>query len=496
MKRCRVRRLSWRALLLCAGATMTIAATAMGDSKSTDAAPVPRDQFAYTMHLTVSAGVPVHRVVVPLEVYRHTAHADLADLRVLNGAGEIVPYAVRGVSSGSERKQEAIRLPLYPLRGDAARATQALRLTIRTEGAAIDVRGAAQEPGSVPVSGYLLDAREISSSITALTLDWTEGTAGFSAGVLVETSEDLADWHTLLVSAPLVDLRYGADHLVQRRVELVAIHPKFLRLRWNTVPGPVEITGVLADRATSHVETAREELAIPGTASRTQAGEYVFDLDAHPPVDRFNLRLPQLNTVAQVEVLTRADDRRDRADAQKSENPWYSLWQGTVYRLQAQNGENGEISNPLIDIPTTSRRQWMVRVRSDGGGLGTGVPQLIVRWLPAEVLFVARGEEPFELVYGNVSAGSAATALDLVLPRGAEPQTGIRIADARPGSAVTLGGPDRLAPQPESLPWRKIFLWSVLLAAVAVLGLMAARLARQMPAPGNEPASQKDAGQP
>ena len=50
------------------------------------------------------------------------------------------------------------------------------------------------------------------------------------------------------------------------------------------------------------------------------------------------------------------------------------------------------------------------------------------------------------------------------------------------GKRIVLGGPQRLSPLPKPLPLRQIMLWSVLVAGVLVVAVMAWRLARRLKA--------------
>lgn len=443
-----------------------IAATlALAGAITCQAAELGREDFAYSVSLSTEPDVAVHRLMLPLDVYRHSVRADLADIRVLNANGGLVPYALRPPPAASQRQQAPARLPLFPLYGDATRATQALRLSIRTEDADIQLQGGAGASAEAPVSGFLLDARSLDTPIAGLALEWPENVAGFSAHLLVEASNDLADWRTIVAAAPIVDLRYGDDRLMQRRLEFPATQARFWRLRWTSLPGPTVLSGALAERTTSTVEGTRLELVSDATVPEDRPGEYEFDLAVQAPVDRINLRLPELNTVAAIELLSRAGS-----------SEWQRVWSGTFYRLQATSGE---ITNPFIVVPIRTNRQWLARVRQEGGGLGAGTPRLVVRWLPHEVLFVARGAAPFELVYGSSVAGTAATELDELLPR-VESGGTLPIAEARAAAPREAGGPGKLEPIAPPLPWRTIVLWAVLIVAVGMLGGMAWRLSRQL----------------
>jgi uncharacterized membrane protein len=428
-----------------------------------------RADFAYSMEIETSPGVAVHRMTLPLELYRNTTRADLADLRVFNAAGEVVPYALRASAVCAERKEAPVRLPMFPLHGDVVRATQALSLTIRTEGANIDLHGGApMTDTSAPVSGYLLDARTFDAPIAAFSLEWPEMAEGFSTHVMIEASDDLSSWRSV-GSGPLVDLRHGTDRLLQQRVEVPPTQARFWRLRWGSLPGPVDLNGAMAERPTSTVEPARLELVVQGKRSDDMPGEFLFDLGAHAPVDRFNLVLPQVNTVADATLLARSS----------TQSPWRLIASGSFYRLQSATGE---VTNPDLGLPPVSDAEWLLRLRNDPSSLGADNPKLVVRWIPHELVFVARGEAPYTLAYGSGAAQAAWTALDTILPRAGSGKT-LSVGVAQLGPQQDAGGAARLEPREKPLPWRTIVLWAVLVAAVGLLGTMAMRLGRQLKTP-------------
>jgi hypothetical protein len=94
-------------------------------------------------------------------------------------------------------------------------------------------------------------------------------------------------------------------------------------------------------------------------------------------------------------------------------------------------------------------------------------------------VFVARGEGPFALAYGNPQATPVALPLATLIPgyeRGAE----LRLPEAKAGAVVQGPPPSRWERIVGEAQPRRIALWAVLLAGVATLGVMAWRLSRQM----------------
>jgi hypothetical protein len=225
--------------------------------------------------------------------------------------------------------------------------------------------------------------------------------------------------------------------------------------RGESVPYEMRRPDVLLD---SQTVTQRLSLVRNGAALEDQPGEFAFDIGAPLPIDRINIELPEPNSVAQMEVLSRASEKE----------PWGLVARRAFYRLKDRSTE---VQNSDLNVPLVSHRYWLLRLDRPEG-LGRGVPRLRVGWLPHELIFVARGEEPFTLAYGSGTAESSEAALDAVLPN-------VRIERARLAQAVDLGGPSRLQAR-DLFPWRTAALWSVLLLGVGVLAWMAVRLSKEL----------------
>ena len=150
-----------------------------------------------------------------------------------------------------------------------------------------------------------------------------------------------------------------------------------------------------------------------------------------------------------------------------------------MYRMQTANGEL--LSPPLV-VQRERARHWRVKVDQRGGGIGSGVPRMRAGWLPDRLVFVTRGEGPFELVYGSAVAPGAEVPLDSLLPGETTlgSTRGPGLPSARAGEPREAGGLERLLPPAPPRPWRAWIMWAALIAGVATLGALAWNLARQM----------------
>jgi hypothetical protein len=451
---------------------------------SAGAAESPAD-FAYGAAIDADGSEALYEVVVPAALYEGVVRADLGDVRVFNGAGEVVPHAWRPRRATSSEAQPLQKLALFPLRGQPGAGIDALSIRVQRSAAgalSVDVNAGGAGKSSEParIIGYLVDNAALERALRVIEVELGAVSGGFSGRLRVDGSDDLAAWRTLVAAAPVLSLDAGGQRLEQRRIELPQQKIKYLRLSWlaesagQAAPELVSVRGELADLI---VDVPREWAPF-NAAKGEKPGEYTFDLRGHYPVDRIRFELPEPNTIVQIEMLAR----------EKIEHPWHSVARGVVYRLR-QNG--GEITSPDLAIGVTSDRYWLLRVDQRGGGIGSGLPQIRAGWLPHRLVFSARGAPPFQFAYGNRDAKPAAYAIETIIPgyREATVQSvrqaktasvqKVNVREAAASPQEELGGAARLR---EVIDWKRWSLWGALVVGVLLLGVMAWRLMRQLAA--------------
>ena len=409
------------------------------------------------MRVVGTGDAAAYRVVLPLAVYRKIAHADLADLRVFNGTGEPVPFAIDRPPAETIANA-ATAVSLFPLKDDSGATLDAIRVTIESGKGAINVQTGGRNPPSGRINSYLVDGRTLDASISALRLEWPQDAADFAGRVRVEASDSLNDWRVVTDAAPIANLHSDAERLVERRVEFSPTRAKYWRLSWVGPAAPFVLTSVLAEPARQSVDARHTSLTVPAIAAPKSAGEFEYDLGASLPVDRVNLELPDVNTLVEVDVQSRA----------KPASSWRMIRRSGFYRLRS-DGE--ELRNGPVPVELNTDRHWLLRADSKGGGLGSGVPRLVVEWVPHTVVFVARGAGPFFIAYGSATAESSSVSLAM-LPKN------VSIAPAVLSEPESSGGDERLSPPPTPYAWKTALLWAVLIAGAALLAWMAYRLSR------------------
>jgi hypothetical protein len=433
----------------------------------TATAPTPAERkdfgpldFAYGMPVVTAADGPAYRIALPPAVYQHAAREELADIRVFNASGEVVPYALSRPSDHEVPRGPGTALPLFPLRSDSAAASDAVRVTIDSSGTDVKLQSRGSGPATGRVKQYILDGRPLEVPLAALQLNWPNASADFTGRARVEASDDFATWRTLADSAPIANLHAGGQQLVDNRIELPATRAKYWRLSWiGTIP-PFELTSVIAEPADSRVEAPRSTLEITASPKDTARGEYEFYLVTRLPIERVNLILPERNTVVAVQLLSRM----------RPQDPWRRVAGAEFYRV---NNGDAELHNDPIDIATDADRYWLARM-SAPNGVGAAQPlRLQVAWRPAELTFLARGAGPYLLAYGSSIAPDAESNLRSI-------PASVAVLPASLGDERVLGGRSRLIEPPTAFPWKRVSLWTVLTLCVVVLAVMAYRLSKEM----------------
>jgi len=422
--------------------------------------------FAYGMPIHADGKDALYEIKIPPALYRGVTRADLGDIRIFNGAGEVVPHALRPSEIRRIEKIVPVQLPAFPLRG--ATGAKADDLQVRVDkgahGAIVSLRTKTQaSPQERILVGYLLDATALKHPIQALQFNWQESAAGFVGKISVEGSDDLNAWRMVTQGAALARVNFGGFNLTQNRLELGGAKYKYLRITWPKSQKPLESLNVIAEPAAGAVAAPRLWQAINGSPMTGKTGEFSYDLGGPIPLDRLRVDLPQVNSVAQVQILARAKNSED----------WRLRSTAIVYRLHR---EGAEVTSPEIVLSADGARQLLLRVEQKGGGIGAGVPSIHIGWTPQRLVFAARGNGPFQLAYGNRDAKPAVYGIDALIP-GYRTATEFAVKPAAIGPAVALGGAARLR---EAVDYKKWTLWAVLVLGVLALGVMAYRLSRQV----------------
>lgn len=425
--------------------------------------------YASGVPLTPAGNGPFQRVAVPEAVYERSVRPGLADVRVFNADGEVVPFAWRPRPATALARPDPVTLPHFPLYVDRDRRDVSgisLSVVRNAAGTAIDIKSSDATPmvGQV-LGGFVLDASALSEPLSALVFTLPGAVGATSMHLRVDASDDLANWRTVAPDAVLVNLEYAGRRLVRDRVEIPATRSKYLRLSWNVGAPVIEFTAVAAEYAEHVVEAPRQWRVVAGTPVADHEGDFEYDLGGAYPVDRIDVSLSEPNSVVPAQILARTN----------ATEPWQQVGSTVFYRLREPGGE---VTSVPVAVAGGERRYWLLRFDPRSGAPARIAPPMRAGWQPAELVFATRGSPPFTLAYGNRAATPGALPIATLVP-GYDAAKGLPpgIAVAYTGQAAELGGPDRLREPPDVKRW---ILWASLALGALALGWMAWRLSREM----------------
>jgi hypothetical protein len=419
--------------------------------------------------VTPSGSDALHRVTLPFEAYRDTRR-DLADIRIFNAAGEALPIAFGAEPEPAREAPPAVTLAIFPISATpAARASGGsdLDVVVRSnrDGTIVSVHG--RTPGAPRErrpAAWLLDASQLKAPMRSLTIDWETGPGTEDARVTVEASDDLKYWRTVASRAPLLRLEHGGQQLAQRKVDIANVRAKYLRITGEPAAFVLRSVAVEPEQV---VTPAPRLKRVVSAAAGTRPGEYVFDLGARLPVESVRVVLGAPNSVAPFTIATREGESGE----------WRRVTAATFYRLMR---DGAEVQSPSVEVGVRPARYWAIQLDPRSPALGSAAPSLEVEWRPAQLVFVARGEGPFTLAFGNPDARRSLLAVSELIP-GYERRAEAKLPEARLGEvrSVARSGDAMRQVLGDTSP-RKAVLWAILVLGVVALGWMAWRLRRQM----------------
>ncbi|WP_265946007.1 DUF3999 domain-containing protein [Dechloromonas sp. A34] len=441
--------------------------------------PPRPEHFAHHATISVSDGGPFHQLALPLVVYQGASDAELADLRVFNGQGEALPYALLRAQAQAESQRRELAVPFFPLLvpGPGAAGERDLAVTVRqgADGTLIAVRQSPAAPKSAAiVRGVVVDGSQLKGSIRSLRL-LTEASPTAFHRYTVESSSDLQNWRLLKRDAQLVRLEHQGHRVENDGVEWDSAADRYLRLLWADPQRAPAIRSVrLAAVETSFKPPLR--LWSPEMApTAIQGGSYDYAWTGQLPLDRLRINLPQVNTLAPL-VIQRQTSRHRHRDRPR----WDTLAQAVAYRLQTPQGE---VRSADITLHAAVENRLRLAIDARGGAIGSLPPTVQIGFVPHLLVFLARGEGPFVLAWGAGDLGRADLPIATLLP-------GYDAAVALNATPASLASPGKANGQPVAaagdggedapvVPARWI-LWAVLLTGLLVLAAMARALTRQL----------------
>ncbi len=442
-------------------------------------APLRLEDFAWSRPIDSRASDVIQVVDLPWEIYRDSVESGLADLRVFDADGQPVPHAIARPKRPKADAPTLTPLPLYRMPEgtspedvigpDSAYQVnvglRAGRTTVELESAIAD---ASERPAPI---AYLVDTSEVEGGIVGLEFELAPTDEDYLTELRIDATDDLVGYRSLRRKAVVAQLAGADGSITQRRVPLGRTSARYLRVTWPSDEDAPMILGISAVQQASVPERARSTQRIAGTAVGDFSHEY--DTGGLVPIDRIQLDLGPERAVFSAQVYRR----------RTPEENWVRVFTGFVYQLGrgGRDLDDEEGRNPPIALDGRRKRFYRIDFDPKGAGAGRASPGLEISWPTEQLYFVDQGRRPHVLAFGKAGAPHARVdASKLFAIAGDTARTGQPIpATAKLGERISQQGRAALTVEAE-FPLRKVLLWGVLLASVAIVATMALRLIREM----------------
>ncbi|WMW80591.1 DUF3999 family protein [Undibacterium cyanobacteriorum] len=486
--------------------------------------PVRQAQIQLPQSAPAQAQSSYHSVALPLEIYATAKDSHLSDVRVRNAAGEYLSYAWLGKSHQLEQPLKLLSqsVPIFPVaRGTAeseAKNTGQFALEAASDGSlrwstqanTLDAKTSNNSNKWIIDASALIRAAKAQgqqAQLVQLRLQVDPVYSGV-AGFTVEASDDLQHWRPWGIHAQLVQLQHQNDRLEQTEFALPGLREPYLRLSWDQAKNVPQLLNAKIDAQYQEWSLGKLLWTAPISASRCEAKMCEYDLPPNLPIDSVRVRPQSNNVIAQVSLFGVYEQHMpERHHLRHSLNPLYVLRhqkrspassyeqedflnEAKLFRLQIK-GET--IESDAISSNGASYKKIRLRVAGNGAAdmasLGTAPPQLEVGSIERQLVFLARGAEPFRIEWGGDEKRGAAMALAALMPptnavsisQAAQISQGARLvfsatastsASTAASSTIASVAASTSASSVAAQSFKNWWLWLLMLAAVGVLGWM------------------------
>lgn len=429
-------------------------------------------EFAFVADLS-EGKQSMRQFELPYSILAKVERPDYGDMRIFNSQNQAVPFSITQLEAQSHQNKASYDLRFFRLPNKVSESNK-LRIEFNENSAHFSFNA-----GSTKPSDYLIiENQHQSDALVAIKLAWQQPNEAFSINVTLEYSDDLQNWQSVNTTT-LYALKYLDSELTQNTLPLpYAKQAKYLRLSFQPLSNfslrIEKITGDYQHTTFIQPENWQTVRLEPGD----NPNEWLFNTGGFIPVTKIAFEIPNTGLLYRGSLYAKNDSPIPKTDhpnfkhevkralhrnPERHKTDWRYQGAITQYRLITAVGE---IASQAMNISTTKERQWKVVLDQPASLLPEQIPNIKIAWQPVVVNFVAQGNPPFQLFFGNASAEPFKSALSPGLNKDAETVNTLTI---RPVEQTSK--PIKLA-----LNWQKILLWLLLSIGVFVMGLMVYQL--------------------
>jgi hypothetical protein len=441
------------------------------------------DGYTHTIPLTVSGKNAVVQLRLPPAAYLNAHSAALDDLRIFDGAGKALPFALLqpGSEARATRQQWPVKVfPVGVTAGDTRDVRNDVEIKTSADGSvtSISTRHAASgKAAGEPAGALVLDLGPKTVPVHALVFSLPPGVTNYEAQVRLEVSNDLHEWDAGTYASLSWLANSSGETLVNNRMELNAGAFRYARLTWMQGK-PLSFAAINAEsRESTAVAAAQDSITVKPHEGRV-ANDLAYDSPIAVPVSRLGVRFAGQNVV--MPALVGHYVQLPSVQGSSATRWDFSARTQTTFFQIGQDGKQRASAD--IGVDDVHAANWVIRPQAPVADK----PELRLSWTPATLVFLGSGAPPYSVRVGRDKSKSMQRDVGLVAPgfSAAELQ-GLEQAVAGPvqAGAPQAAGSSDAEEAGKAARQRMMMLWGVLLLGVGVLGFMAWKLIKQMKQP-------------
>ncbi len=426
------------------------------------------EDFAYAYKIISDEDAAIYKLSLSKKIYDTVVRDDLGDIRIFNQDKIAIPHAIR--LPVEEKKKNIIKLNLnfFPIFNNEQQnlLSDQFNISIKKNGAIVQIKSNERNPENQNLnSGYIIDASQIKHSIDEFKFEIENDQSGFIKNIKLDYSNDLDHWLNLLPRVTLAKLNYDSHELVKDTIKLPAKKAKYYRLTWLDKNRDIKIKTIQAHLSSSNFSYKVEWTSVKGRQSSEDEYIYEYDTGGAFSVHQIDIEFQENNTLINTQIRSRKSE----------EYNWHTQYSGLLYKL---NVNEQAIKNNPISIRQNKHRHWQLVIKSQDD-FSHAPPDLKFSWSANDLYFLARGQGPYTLAFGNGKAKNPGKPINTLMNLLSNDEENQFTATATLANEIILRGEEALTPE-RIIPWQRILLWGILIIAVCVLVFMAFRLFRQI----------------
>lgn len=407
----------------------------------------------------------LREVVIPTTLLERLERDDLGDIRVFNAEGQAVPHQFFSQTAESQHSQQ--KLTFFPFTKTQADNPAHIQIKVFQEGESQSVAVNSQQPRITAEKGkseseyqYIIKNPERYKKLCKLSLDWQQARPSQVIRLSLDSSNDLQSWQSLQRKATISKLDYADSQLLQPDVKFPCTTSRYLRLRWQDAMPNIQLLAV-----SGHYQnkTAMPQQTIDLGKPQVNNTLWYFEKPNAISFGELRFEAPQDGLLYKGTLYSRPTE----------DSQWRYQTHFLQYRLQLSNTLH---TSGAIGLRHSKDRYWKAELEGDVQFTASQLPSIKGQWQQQTLIYLAKGEGPFRLAYGNAdidyAENNSINSMIQSLQRAGEKPSLVTLND-------TVKNPQRLQIK-KSPPWSQFGLWSVLLLGTALLAYMAYGLYRQM----------------